>query len=200
MARDRTPVMKRCRSLDVDPSLLGIRKKLSIRQKNQNGRPKKMSEYAIQLREKQRVKFVYGVMEKQFFNYFEKAQRQQGIVGENLLQQLELRLDNIVFRLGFARTRTEARQMVLHRHFLVDGKRVNIPSYQMKVGQEITLKENYRDTVHITGIMEQTFHSITPGWLEVDRDKFIGKVKSLPQRDEIDIPFDETLIIELYSK
>ncbi len=197
MARDITPVLKRCRSLGLEPALLGLSKKPSKRTVKDR---RKMSEYSIQLREKQRAKFVYGVMEKQFKLYYEKAVKMEGISGENLLVLLENRLDNVVFRLGFARTRAEARQIVLHSHVTVNGKKVNIPSYQVKVGDAVEIKEASRSSKHFEDVLAYTGSRIVPEWLDGGKDSFKGSVVSRPTREQIDLPINETLIVELYSK
>ena len=197
MARDMTPVLKRCRSLGLEPTYLGIDKK-----SNRNAREgRKPSEYSLQLKEKQKAKFIYGVLEKPFRNNYEKAQKlKYGTTGENLLILLELRLDNVMFRLGYGRTRKEARQIVGHKHVLVNGKPVNIPSYQVKVGDVIEVKEKHKSAQRYKDILEQTGARVVPEWLEADHDNFTGTVKELPSRDEIDVPVNETLIVELYSK
>ncbi|MBQ2679096.1 MAG: 30S ribosomal protein S4 [Firmicutes bacterium] len=197
MARDRVPVLKRCRSLGLDPIYLGIDKK----SKKENPRAgKKMSEYGLQLREKQKAKFIYGVLEKQFRGYFAKAARMKGITGENLLVLLESRLDNVMFRLGYGRTRKEARQIVRHKHVLVNGKPVDIPSYQVKVGDTVEIKEKYKDMDRYKLILDTTGSRIVPEWLSADHDNLKGVVLTKPQREQIDIPVEETLIVELYSK
>ena len=197
MAVNRVPVLKRCRSLGMDPVYLGIDKKSNRQLKRSN---RKMSEYGLQLREKQKAKFIYGVLEKPFRNYFEKAQRMSGMTGENLMRLLETRLDNVVFRLGLARTRREARQIVDHKHILVNGKPVNIPSYRVKAGDVIEVKEKYKSAQRYKDILEVTGGRLTPAWLEVDQENLRGTVKELPTRDEIDVPVNEMLIVELYSK
>lgn len=197
MAVNKTPVLKRCRSLDLDPTFLGYDKK-SRRQKNR-GRGKK-SEYALQLREKQKAKFIYGVLEKPFRNYYEKADRMKGMTGENLMTMLESRLDNVVFRMGFARTRKEARQVVDHKMFLVNGKPVNIPSYLVKAGDVIEVREKSKSLQRFKDILEVTAGRTTPEWVEVDAEALKGTVKELPNREQIDVPVDEMLIVELYSK
>ena len=197
MAVNRVPVLKRCRSLGMDPIYLGIDKKSNRQLKRAN---KKMSEYGLQLREKQKAKFIYGVLEKPFRNYFEKAQRMNGMTGENLMIMLESRLDNVVFRMGFARTRKEARQIVDHKHVLVNGKQVNIPSYLIKAGDVIEIKENKKSSVRYKQILEVTAGRLVPEWLDVDAENLKGTVKELPSRDVIDVPVDEMLIVELYSK
>ena len=197
MAVDRVPVLKRCRSLDLDPIYLGIDKKSNRESKRAN---KKISEYGLQLREKQKAKFIYGVLEKPFRNYYDKAERLNGQTGENLMILLERRLDNVIFRLGFARTRKEARQIVDHKHVLVNGKSVNIPSYLVKAGDVIEIKEKYKSSQRYKDIAEVTGGRMVPAWLEVDAENLKGTVKELPSRDEIDVPVNEVLIVELYSK
>ena len=193
MAENRVPVLKRCRSLGMDPIYLGIDKKSNRQLKRAN---KKMSEYGLQLREKQKAKFIYGVLEKPFRNYFEKAQRMSGMTGENLMIMLESRLDNVVFRMGFARTRKEARQIVAHKHVLVNGKQVNIPSYLIKAGDVIEIKENKKSSVRYKQILEVTAGRLVPEWLDVDAENLKGTVKELPNREMIDVPVDEMLIVE----
>lgn len=197
MAVNKTPVLKRCRSLDLDPVYLGYDKK-SRRKSNRTGRKK--SEYGLQLREKQKAKFIYGVMEKPFRNYYEKADKRKGMTGENLMIILESRLDNVVFRMGFARTRKEARQVVDHKMFLVNGKSVNIPSYLVKAGDVIEVREKSKNIQRFKEITEVTGGRIVPDWLDVDADNLQGTVKEMPTRDQIDVPVDEMLIVELYSK
>ena len=197
MAVNRTPVLKRCRSLDLDPTFLGYDKK-SKRKSARAG--KKMSEYGLQLREKQKAKFIYGVLEKPFRNYYEKADRMKGMTGENLMILLESRLDNVVFRMGFARTRREARQVVGHKHVLVNGKCINIPSYLIKAGDVITLSDKAKELQRYKNIIEVTGGRIVPEWIDVDQDNFKGTVKNLPTREMIDVPVNEMLIVELYSK
>ena len=197
MAIDRTPVLKRCRQLGIDPAELGYSGKESKRQPK---RRRKESEYGMQLREKQKVKFIYGVLEKQFHHYYEEALRREGVTGENLMQLLELRLDSVVFRLGFARTRKDARQSVTHGHFLVNGRRVDIPSYEVKAGDVISVAPKYRDLLPIKEAIVQSERFEVPGWLEVDIEKLQGTVLSLPNRDQISGDINEQLIVELYSK
>lgn len=197
MAVNRTPVLKRCRSLDLDPTFLGYDKR-SKRQSLRSGR--KMSEYATQLREKQKAKFIYGVLEKPFRNYYERADRMKGQSGVNLMVLLERRLDNIVFRLGFARTRREARQVVLHKFIKINGNVVNIPSYQVRVGDKIEVIEDARTIQRFKDIAEVTSSRIVPEWLDIDKDTMTGSVKEFPSREAIDVPVDEMLIVELYSK
>jgi small subunit ribosomal protein S4 len=197
MAVNRVPVLKRCRSLGLDPIYLGIDKKSN---RNLNRSSRKMSEYGLQLREKQKAKFIYGVLEKPFRNYYKKAQRQPGQTGENLMIMLETRLDNVIFRLGFARTRDEARQIVDHKHVLVNGSCVNIPSYLIKAGDVIEIKEDCKGSQRYKDIIEVTGGRTVPAWVEVDQDNLKGEIKELPKREEIDVPVDEMLIVELYSK
>ena len=197
MAVNRVPVLKRCRSLGMDPVYLGIDKKSNRQLKRSN---RKMSEYGLQLREKQKAKFIYGVLEKPFRNYFEKAQRQPGMTGPNLMILLESRLDNVVFRMGLARTRREARQIVDHKHVTVHGKQVNIPSYLVKAGDVIEIKEKCKGSQRYKDILEVTAGRLVPGWIEADQENLKATVKELPTRDEIDVPVDEMLIVELYSK
>ena len=197
MAVNRVPVLKRCRTLGLDPVYLGIDKKSNRKSGRAN---KKVSEYGLQLREKQKAKFIYGVLEKPFRNYFKRAEKMNGMTGDNLMTLLELRLDNVIFRLGLARTRKEARQIVDHKHVLVNGKQVNIPSYQVKAGDVIEIKEKHRTSPRYKEILEVTEGRMIPSWLEADHDNFTGTVKELPSRDEIDVPVNETLIVELYSK
>lgn len=197
MAVNRTPVLKRCRSLGLEPSYLGYDKK-SNRQNARAG--KKVSEYGLQLREKQKAKFIYGVLEKPFRNYYEKADRMKGMTGENLMVMLESRLDSVVFRMGFARTRREARQIVDHKHVLVNGKVVNIPSYLIKAGDVIEIKENAKTMQRYKDILEVTGGRLVPEWMDVDIENFKGTIKNLPTREMIDVPVNEMLIVELYSK
>ena len=197
MAVDRVPVLKRCRSLGLDPIYLGIDKKSNRESKRAN---KKISEYGMQLREKQKAKFIYGVLEKPFRNYYKKADRMSGQNGENLLRLLECRLDNVLFRMGFGRTRKETRQIVDHKHVLVNGKQINIPSYQVKPGDVIEIKEKYKSAQRYKDILEVTGGRLIPAWLDVDQENLRGTVKEYPTRDEIDVPVKEMLIVELYSK
>ena len=197
MAVNRVPVLKRCRSLGLEPGFLGIDKRSNRELRRAN---RKMSEYGSQLREKQKAKFIYGVLEKPFRNYFEKASRMRGQVGENLMILLESRLDNVIFRLGWARTRREARQIVGHRHVLVNGKIVNIPSYLIKAGDTIEIKERAKSSERYKEVLEMTSGRIVPTWLESDKENLKGAVKALPSREEIDVPVDELQIVELYSK
>ena len=198
MAINRTPVLKRCRQLGIDPVVLGYSsKKESIRQPK---RRRKESEYGMQLREKQKAKFIYGVLEKQFRGYFNKAKRQPGITGENLMRILESRLDNVVFRLGFARTRKEARQTVSHGHITVNGKRVDIPSYRVRPGDVVAVADKAKEMLVIKSALVSNARFEVPAWLEVDIEKLQGNVLALPQRDQIDLDINEQLIVELYSK
>ena len=197
MAINRTPVLKRCRSLGLDPVFLGIDKKSNRNSQRGN---KKVSEYGLQLREKQKAKFIYGVLEKPFRNYYEKADRMKGMTGEHLMRMLESRLDNVVFRLGFARTRQEARQIVDHKHVLVNGKQVQIPSYLVKAGDTIEIKEKCKSSKRYAEIKDVTAGRLAPAWLEADLENLKGVVKELPTRDMIDVPVNEMLIVELYSK
>ena len=197
MAVNRVPVLKRCRSLGLDPIYLGIDKKSTRQLKRAN---RKMSEYGLQLREKQKAKFIYGVLEKPFRNYYAKAKQQEGMTGENLMILLESRLDNVVFRMGFARTRKEARQIVDNKHVLVNGKCVNIPSYLVKAGDQIEIREKSKGSERYKGILEVTGGRLVPEWIDVDQENLKGTVKELPNREAIDVPVNEMLIVELYSK
>lgn len=197
MAVNRVPVLKRCRSLGLEPIYLGIDKKSNRELKRAN---KKMSEYGLQLREKQKAKFIYGVLEKPFHNYYEKATKMRGMTGENLMVLLERRLDNVVFRMGLARTRKEARQIVDHKHVLVNGKQVNIPSYLIKVGDVIEIKEKAKASQRHKDIQEMAGGRLVPDWIDVDAENLKGSIKEFPSRASIDVPVDEMLIVELYSK
>jgi small subunit ribosomal protein S4 len=197
MAVNKTPVLKRCRSLGLEPSYLGYDKKSK---RNLNRANRKVSEYGLQLREKQKAKFIYGVLEKPFHNYYIKADKMKGMTGENLMTMLESRLDNVVFRLGFARTRKEARQIVDHKFVTVNGKVINIPSYLVKAGDVIEIKENKKSTQRMKDVAEVAGGRLVPEWLDVDAEKFQGTVKELPKREQIDVPVNEMLIVELYSK
>ena len=197
MAVDKTPVLKRCRSLDLDPTFLGYDKKSK---RTLNRRSRKMSEYGLQLREKQKAKFIYGVLEKPFRNYYEKADKMKGMTGENLMTMLETRLDNVVFRMGFARTRREARQVVGHKHICVNGRCINLPSYRVKAGDVVEVKESSKSIQRFKDIMEVTAGRLTPEWISVDKEALKGTVSALPRREQIDVPVDEMLIVELYSK
>ena len=202
MARNIQPIVKRCRALGISPATMGytgVSKRDSIRDPGAQKRKKK-SEYALQLNEKQKVKFVYGVLEKQFHTYYEKVTRMPGKTGENLLKILESRLDNVVFNLGFAMTRPEARQLVRHGHFTVNGKKVNIPSYLCRAGDVIAVKETSRSSEKFKAIMEANAANPIPKWLDVDRNTQTGRIINLPEREDIDLPVEEHLIVELYSK
>ena len=197
MAKNTQPVLKRCKTLGLSPAVLGYSKSTK-RQPKQSRR--KQSEYGMQLNEKQKVKFIYGVLEKQFHAYYEKAERKQGITGEILLQELERRLDNVVFRMGFGNTRREARQLVNHGHFTVNGKRVNIPSYQVKPGDVVAVSEKSRSTTKFKSLLEENGKKACPKWIEKANDSFEGKIVAMPARDDIDYDVAEHLIVELYSK
>ena len=196
MAVNRVPILKRCRSLNLDPVYLGYDKKSNRTSSRAN---KKMSEYGLQLREKQKAKFIYGVLEKPFRNYYEKADRMKGQTGENLMVILERRLDSVIFRMGFARTRREARQIVGHKHVLVNGKCVNIPSYLIKAGDVIEIREKSKSLQRYKDIVEVTGGRLTPEWMDVDIDALKGTIKNLPSREMIDVPVNEMLIVELNS-
>ncbi|MDR1700804.1 MAG: 30S ribosomal protein S4 [Lachnoclostridium sp.] len=197
MARDMTPVLKRCRSLDLDPIFMGIDKK-----SKRNARTgKKLSEYGMQLKEKQKAKFIYGVLEKPFRNYFAKAQKlKYGTTGENLMILLELRLDNVLYRLGYGRTRKECRQIVGHKHVSVNGKTVNIPSYSVRAGDVVEIREKYKSAQRYKDVLEVTGGRTVPAWLEADQENLSGTIKEIPIREAIDVPVNEVLIVELYSK
>ena len=198
MARDMVPVLKRCRALGIEPMVMGLDKKSNRTAGNSR---RKISEYGAQLREKQKAKFIYGVLEKPFRNNFARAKKlKYGTTGENLLILLELRLDNVIFRLGLARTRKEARQMVGHKRVLVNGKQVNIPSYTVAVGDKIEIKEKKKSIQRIKDVLEATNGRLVPAWLEMDRENLTATVKEIPTRDQIDVPVDEVFIVELYSK
>ncbi|WMC93798.1 30S ribosomal protein S4 [Kineothrix sp. MB12-C1] len=197
MAVNRVPVLKRCRALGLEPSFLGYDKKSNRAVRS----GKKISEYGLQLREKQKAKFIYGVLEKPFRNYYERADRMMaGLTGENLMTMLESRLDNVVFRMGLARTRREARQVVGHKHFLVNGKAVNIPSYLVKAGDVVEVREKSKSLQRYKEILEVTGGRLTPEWMDVDQEAMKGTIKQLPTREMIDVPVNEMLIVELYSK
>ena len=197
MAVDRTPILKRCRSLDMDPVVLGVNKKSRRKLTRAN---RKVSEYGLQLREKQKAMFIYGMLEKPFRNLYVKAERMPGLTGPNLMILLESRLDNVVFRMGFARTRREARQIVDHKHVLVNGKCVNIPSYRISAGDKIEIKEKSKSLQGFKNIVEANAGVVTPAWMESDVETLTGTVKELPLREQIDVPVNDTLIVELYSK
>ena len=198
MAINRTPVLTRCRQLGLDPVVLGYRS--SKPSKREPKRRRKESEYGMQLREKQKVKFIYGVLEKQFHGYFEKAKAMPGITGENLMRILESRLDSVIFRLGFARTRKEARQIVTHGHIMVNGRRVDVPSYRVKAGDVVSVAPKSKELLVIKSALVSNARFEVPAWLEVDIEKLQGNVLALPQRDQIDLDINEQLIVELYSK
>ena len=197
MAVNRVPVLKRCRSLGLEPTVLGIDKRSRREPKRSN---RKVSEYGLQLREKQKAKFIYGVLEKPFRNYYKKADRMKGQTGENLMAMLEQRLDNVIFRMAYARTRMEARQIVDHKFVLVNGKVVNIPSYQVKPGDVIEIKEARKSGNRMKEVLAATEGRMSPEWMDVDREKLSGTIKEVPKRDMIDVPVNEMLIVELYSK
>ena len=196
MAREIGPIIKRCRYLGIEPAVLGSSKKLGKRKRNM----RKLSEYGMQLKEKQKVKFIYGVLEKQFRNLYKKADKMAGITGENLLMLLELRLDNVVYRLGYGRTRKEARQVVRHNLVTVNGKKANIPSMEVKVGDVIEIKESKKDLQRFKNVLDVTSSRIVPEWLSADQESLKGSVNALPKREQLDLPVNETLIVELYSK
>ena len=197
MARDMTPVLKRCRALGIEPAYMGLDKK----SKRNVRAGRKPSEYALQLKEKQKAKFIYGVLEKPFRNNFAKAHKlKYCTTGENLMILLELRLDNVVFRMGYGRTRKEARQIVGHKHVLVNGKCVNIPSYTVKPGDKIEIKEKVKGYQRYKDVLETTEGRLIPDWLEADHETLTGTVKEIPTREQIDVPVNEVLIVELYSK
>ena len=198
MAINRTPVLKRCRQLGLDPVVLGYSS--SKTSKREPKRRRKESEYAMQLREKQKVKFIYGVLEKQFRLYYERAEKMPGITGENLLAILEQRLDNVVFRLGFAMTRREARQLVNHGHITVNGRKVNIPSFQVKPGMVVSLTEKGKGLQKVKENIEDNAFRAAPKWIEYDKNNMTAKIVAVPARDDIDMPIEEHLIVELYSK
>ena len=200
MAINRTPVLKRCRQLGLDPNVLGYTGKSKSSSIRQPKRRRKESEYGMQLREKQKAKFVYGVLEKQFHGYFDRAKSMPGITGANLMQILESRLDNVVFRLGFAKTRKEARQIVTHGHIMVNGKRVDIPSYRVRPGDLVSVRPKSKELLVIKSALVSNEGRLVPAWLEVDIEKLQGSVLSLPERDQIDLDIHEQLIVELYSK
>ena len=200
MAKNAQPVAKRCKALNVSPAAMGYAKKTTNRNPK-GGMRRKQSEYGLQLAEKQKVKFVYGMLEKQFHSYYERAAKMSGKAGENLLILCERRLDNVVFRLGFAQTRRQARQLVSHGHFTVDGKKCNIPSYQVKPGQEIAVRQSSRSSVlfsRLTG--EDAVFVTVPEWLSLDRNELKGTVTRMPERADVDFPVEEHLIVEYYSK
>ena len=198
MAVDRGPVLKKCRTLGISPAVLGLDKK--VKEDKSGKMRKKLSDYGLQLREKQKAKFIYGILERPFRNYFAKAERMKGQTGENLIITLERRLDNVIFRTGLARTRREARQVVGHKHVLVNGKTVNIPSYLVSAGDKIEIKEKAKETKRYKEIVDVTGGRIAPSWIDADLTNYQATVKNLPTREEIDVPVNEMLIVELYSK
>ena len=198
MAVDRGPVLKKCRTLGISPAVLGLDKR--VKEDKSGKMRKKLSGYGLQLREKQKAKFIYGILERPFRNYFTKAEKMKGQTGENLMIMLERRLDNVVFRTGLARTRREARQVVGHKHVLVNGKAVNIPSYLVSAGDKIEISEKAKETKRYKEIVDVTGGRIAPGWIDVDLTNYKATIKSLPTREEIDVPINEMLIVELYSK
>ena len=199
MAKNTQPIAKRCKALGISPAVMGYAKKNTTRNSNGNFRKKK-SEYATQMQAKQKLKFIYGVLEKQFSNYFEEASRRHGQAGETLLQLLECRLDNVVFRLGFARTRKEARQMVTHGHICVNGRRVDIPSFRVRPGELVSVAPKAKELLVVKSALVSNERVQVPAWLEIDIEKLQGSVLSLPTRDQIDLDINEQLIVELYSK
>ena len=198
MAVNHDPILKRCRTLGISPAVLGYNKSSNRNPGSERG--KKLSKYGTQLREKQKAKFIYGVLERQFYHYYELAAKKEGVTGENLLQILECRLDNVVWRMGMASTRREARQLVTHSHFTVNGKKANIPSMMVKVGDVVAVKEVFRDSVQCKNLAEALQTKNTAKWLDVDKNGLAAKVVALPARDDIDFEVDEQLIVELYSK
>ena len=198
MAVNHDPILKRCRTLGISPAVLGYNKSSNRNPGSERG--KKLSKYGTQLREKQKAKFIYGVLERQFYHYYELAAKKEGVTGENLLQILECRLDNVIWRMGMASTRREARQLVTHSHFTVNGKKANIPSMMVKVGDVIAVKENFRDSVQCKNLAEALQTKNVAKWLDVDKNALVAKVVALPARDDIDFEIDEQLIVELYSK
>lgn len=198
MAKNNQPIAKRCKALGISPAVMGYNKKETKR--NSAAKPKKKSEYALQLQEKQKAKFIYGVMEKQFHTYYEKAERMAGKTGENLLSLLERRLDNVVYRMGLANTRREARLLVSHAHYTLNGNKVDIPSILVNVGDVIAIKDSSRSTDKFKALVEGMDSVIAPKWLELDKTNGTAKVIALPTREDIDFPFEEQLIVELYSK
>lgn len=197
MAIDKTPILKRCRSLGLEPAFLGVDKK--SRRKKEVGR-RKVSEYGQQLKEKQKAKFIYGVLEKPFRNYYDKADMMKGMTGENLMVMLETRLDNVVFRMGYARTRREARQVVDHKFITVNGKTINLPGYQVKPGDVVAVKESKKNIQRFKDIKDAVAGRTCPEWMDVDSENLTGKINALPKREQIDVPVDEMMIVELYSK
>ena len=199
MARNREPILKRCKALGISPMVMGIAKE-SKRDPHANQRKKKVSEYGLQLKEKQKLKFIYGVMEKQFYHYFKVAEKMDGITGDNLVTVLESRLDNVVYRAGFATTRREARQMVCHGHFLVNGKRVDIPSYRVKADDVVALCDNAKKSVRIKEIVETNHGRMVPEWIEANAETLTAKIARMPLRSDLDFELEEHLVVELYSR
>jgi small subunit ribosomal protein S4 len=197
MGKNTQPLLKRCKALGINPLVMGYGK---VSKRNQKETRRKASEYGIQLKEKQKVKFIYGILEKQFHRYYVMATKKHGVAGEMLLQLLESRLDNVVFRLGFSNTREEARQLVAHGHILVNGSKVDIPSYLVKVGDVISIKEKSKSSSGIKLILAKNENRVVPGWLEVDKANFTGKVVALAVKADIDYPVQENLIVEFYSR
>ena len=197
MAKNTQPVLKRCKTLGLSPAVLGYSKETK---RNPKQMRRNQSEYGMQLLEKQKVKFIYGVLEKQFHSYYEKAERKQGVTGELLLQELERRLDSVVFRMGFANTRREARQLVNHGHFTVNGKRVSIPSYQVRTGDVVAVREKSRSSEKFKALLEELGKKPMPKWIDKAAESFEGKIVAMPARDDIDYEVSEHLIVELYSK
>ena len=199
MAKNMQPIAKRCRALGISPAVMGYSKKTSNRNPGGKMRRKK-SEYSMQLTEKQKVKFIYGILEKQFRAYYEKAEKAEGKTGEALLSLVERRLDNVVYRLGFAMSRAEARQLITHGHFLVNGKKVNIPSYLLEVGDVIDIKDDSKNSTKIKAVLAANDQKPIPGWLDLDKNTYTGRVADLPDPAGIDLPIEVHLIVELYSK
>ncbi len=193
----KTPILKRCKNLDISPAVVGINKESNRQVKRSN---KKVSEYGLQLKEKQKAKFIYDVMETPFHNYYVKAEKMKGQAGENLMILLETRLDNVLFRMTFARTRREAKQLINHHFVTVNGKSATIPSMHINAGDVIAISEKYKSSARIKEIIENTEGRLTPAWMNSDRENLKGTVTALPTREEIDVPVNETLIVELYSK
>ena len=198
MAVNHDPILKRCRTLGISPAVLGYNKSSNRNPGSERG--KKLSKYGTQLREKQKAKFIYGVLERQFYHYYELAAKKEGVTGENLLQILECRLDNVIWRMGMASTRREARQLVTHSHFTVNGKKANIPSMMVKVGDVVAVKENFRGSAKCKALAEALQTKTAPKWLDVDKTNLSAKVVALPAREDVDFDFNEQLIVELYSK
>ena len=199
MALNHEPIVKRCRALDINPAVLGYANKKSSRNPGGNRR-KKLSEYGMQLREKQKIRFIYGILEKQLLNYYKIADRKEGMTGENLLSILETRFDNVIFRMNMAQTRREARQLVTHGHFVVNGSKVDIPSYLLKAGDTVSIKAKSRDSVKIKAVLEANASRPVPTWLSLDANNLEAKVVALPEREQITTPVEEHLIVEFYSK